>query len=889
MDSIQKKVFAAFQAEHTKHLAVIHGFLDSQRSGQSHTLKDMDDLKRCAHTLKGAARAAGLGIVQDLAFQLEKLFGQMKDGRIELDEPARQDIETVLDGIETHVIEYAQNEQAEPPQHLLGIMERYLKEDSVEPPPAQKALPPKTAPEVSSQESDLHHKVLAAFQSEHRIHMEAIRRVIIEITDQASPSDQAINTALRSAHTLKGAARAVGLTAVQRLAHDIESLFTGIRDGQEDAKPDMIRAINKALDDIEDHVATLFAAGGSTWPPSGTGRSEKAIDPPTGPSKSPDPPETTEKRQDLQAAPSAGDVKVIRVDVAHMDRLQKTAEQIVAGDLQQQLIAEEIKSVERTIFQMTKDMGACEAIVKKTFESMEHSPEMQKVLHYFADQKQRFPTLAGKVRAVGRLQAATSRLNTNLSRQIQTDVQKARMVAAEDVFHFFRKMMRDLAIDEGKQIEFKIKGLEVRADRLVLERLKDPLMHMLRNAVSHGIETPDERKAAGKDPTGTVHFIMEIENNRMRISIEDDGRGLDFSKISDLAVKKGYIPREQAEQAQHEELLRFIYQPGFTTVRMITDLHGRGLGMSVVRETVNRLRGEIEASSEANQGTRFVLQIPLTISTHQLLLVQVAQQTFGIPTENIERLLKINHSDIHTVEGSPVIDYLGQVVPFATLGSLLGINGTAAHRDNEQITVALLHSGQKLMGLAVDKVLSEQQTIIKDLPGPTTNVPYFVGGFVKADGSVSFILNPSEIMEVRSQAKGGDMTFGLESGHKVEERAKILIVDDSVTTRTLEKTILESQGYEVHLAVDGLEALNMLGTVKVDLVVTDIQMPQMDGFELIEAMKKTDKLKDLPVIVVTSMADQTDRERGLELGADAYIVKQKFDQKNLLETIEQIL
>jgi two-component system chemotaxis sensor kinase CheA len=451
-------------------------------------------------------------------------------------------------------------------------------------------------------------------------------------------------------------------------------------------------------------------------------------------------------------------------------------------------------------------------------------------------------------------------------------------------------MVRNLADDEGKQVNFKIKGLEVQADRLVLQRLKDPLMHMLRNAVSHGIELPEARKAAGKPPTGIIRFFIEVERNRLRITVEDDGNGIDFQGISDLAFKKGHLSRQEVEIVSHEELLHYIYQPGFTTVKMITDLHGRGIGMSVVQEAVNRLRGEINVKSREKKGTRFVLLIPLTLSTHRVLLVQAGGQTFGVPVESIDRLIQVRLTEIFTVEGKPVINYDKRPIPFAILADLLAVSRVPFSKEKELIDLVVLHSGADMMGLGVDAVLSEEEIQIKDLPAPADQATHFTGGFIRGDGCVSLIVNPVVLMETLVRSNGEDLPFFNTAAVPVQqEQKKLLIVDDSVTTRTLEKTILESQGYEVHMAVDGLDALELMKTTDVDLVVTDIKMPKMDGFTLIEEMKKSERLKEMPVIIVSSMADQKDMERGLNLGADAYIVKQKFDQKNLLEAIGQIL
>ncbi|MFH1156613.1 MAG: response regulator [Pseudomonadota bacterium] len=898
MNDIQEKVFAAFQKEHKIHLTTIRQFLEARKSGKVHSMTEMDDLKRCAHTLKGAARAVGLDFVQEAGVRLEKIFSCVNTDLIKLDDRTCYGIQRVLDGIEAYVADVSTDPSTPSPNDLIRVLDDCLEDitSKTRPISAVKPVPGmgSTAPDPDLKdlpfETDIKRKVFLAFQNEYRIHLEIIRRITDTLT--LAPPDQGdINTAFRSAHTLKGAARAVGLPVVQEIAHSIETLFADIRDGRQPAGNDVVNSIVKGLDAIEDYVVSLNRTGEEALPAGSAIHTVEVSHAPEEEMSNTGKTRESENDRNLGGQLKENDTETIRINADRLDQLQRTAEQILSEGLRQQRVARRIKDLKATVSGLTITTGYYSSTLQRTLSKSNNPAVAETVLDYFQNQNQLLPRLAAEIRELGREHTSACRMNANLGLQIQADVLKARMIPAEDVFQFFRKMMRDLAVDEGKQVDFKIRGLEVQADRLVLQRLKDPLMHMLRNAVSHGIERAGIREAAGKNPTGTIHLIIEVDGNRLRITVEDDGNGLDFQRISDLAIQKGYISMQEAEAISQEELLRFICQPGFSTVKMITDLHGRGIGMSVAQEAVNRLRGEITVSSEAKKGTQFVLVIPLTLSTHRLLLVRASGQTFGIPVQNIDRLIRIQFKEILTVEGNPVIIYNGRTVPFGILSNLLALGGTTLiPREHDQILVVLLHSGYRMMGLAVDDILSEEENLIKDLPAPADQISFFAGGFIRADGCVSLIVNPAVLMEAQSQSQGEGTSFSSkEPVLEQKGRSKILIVDDSVTTRTLEKTILESQGYEVHVAVDGIDALDLLENTQIDLVVTDIQMPKMDGFQLIEAMKKSETLKSMPVIIVTSMSDHQDRDRGLNLGADAYIVKQKFDQKNLLETIGQII
>jgi two-component system chemotaxis sensor kinase CheA len=496
--------------------------------------------------------------------------------------------------------------------------------------------------------------------------------------------------------------------------------------------------------------------------------------------------------------------------------------------------------------------------------------------------------LSGQARAAHLLQQRASWSLRRLGEQLQEDVRRARMVPAEGVFEGFRKMVRDLARDEGKEVEFEVGGLEAEADRMVLQALKDPVMHLLRNAVSHGIEPPGDRRAKGKPPAGRVALRVEARGNRLRIAVEDDGRGIDLKRVAGVAVQRGLLSESEAAAASPQELTRLIFQPGFSTARAVSELSGRGMGLSVAYEAVTRLQGEIALHPREGPGTAVVLSVSLTVSTHRLLLVACRGQTFGLPAHGVERLHRVQTQDVETVEGRPVVRLQGQPVPLASLAHLLDLGESEVSAEGGALPVVALRSGDGRLAVAVDALLSVQDSLIQDLGIPMAGGDRLSGGVLLEDGSVCLALNPAGL--VRAFQESGGAPALKTTGPAPEKRTPaILVVDDSITTRTLEKSILEAHGYRVQVAVDGAEALDRLRAGGVDLVVADIQMPRVDGFALLEEMKRDRRLSQIPVILVTSMERREDQERGLALGADAYIVKRKFDQRELLEAVEQMV
>jgi two-component system chemotaxis sensor kinase CheA len=459
-------------------------------------------------------------------------------------------------------------------------------------------------------------------------------------------------------------------------------------------------------------------------------------------------------------------------------------------------------------------------------------------------------------------------------------VWSARMAPAEDVFEGFRKMVRDLAREENKEIDFRLSGSAVRADRIVLQALKDPVMHLLRNAISHGIETSDERAGKGKPPVGSLVLRLDSQRGRLIVEVEDDGRGVDLQKVDKVL--------SQAEPGEHspEELAQVIFRAGFSTSTTVNHLSGRGMGLSVVYETVHRLQGEVTLRAKEGPGAAFLLSVPLSVSSSHLLLLSCAGQTFGIPTHGIERLYRIRPEQLGTQEGRPMVILPGKTVPLFGLAHLLRLEDTAPRGD--LLAVMVLKSGTRSFAVWVDEFLAPREALIKDLGMPCPASGNISGGALPLEGTVLVVLNPAGLAASCTPSASAALP---QQAQPVAETlvSGILVVDDSITSRSLEKSILEAHGYRVRVAVDGLQALEMLRVEKADLIITDIQMPRLDGFGLVEALKADPRLNQIPVIIVSSLERPEDQERGLLLGADAYVVKRKFDQTELLDAIRQMI
>ena len=758
-------------------------------------------------------------------------------------------------------------------------------------------------------------RLLAAFQVEYREHLEAIRKLVDELVRRTEGSGIAqLDETFRRAHSLKGAARAVDLGPVEQLAHRLETLFARVRSGQMRLDKDMAAVITHALDAVEDWV-TAFV-GGQTPPDTADALAViegwldgdrpqpvvnvAAVTPPAPmpvvdvppellaaiPAPAPCLPEAV-CQPDPPKMPVVAE-ETVRVRALHLDRLLRSSNELLTETMNQRAVTDGLLEIDRRVTELDKQWRRLRKMTAVLAREL-GEPERAAVLERHAEAlEQQLRVVSRQSRESRRQQQRTGWTLRQLASELQQEVRDARMVPAESVFAGFRKMVRDIARESGKQVEVQVVGLDVEADRMVLQGLKDPVMHLLRNALAHGVEMPAQRTAAGKPASATVLLGFAVTDGRLVLTVEDDGRGLNFDAIRGKAMELGLFTAEEAAELSRQTLVDLIFDPGFSTNRAVDDLSGRGMGLSVVRESVTMMNGTVEVLPREPAGTRFRISVPLSVSTQRLFLVGCQGHTYAIPTEGIDRLHRVPAEAVKTVEGKSVV-YLGdQQLPLLSLAHLLALGETAVKVSRNVVPLLVLRNGDRRVGVAVDEFLSIREALVKDIGVPAAMGTMVAGGMLLEDGGVALVLNPFEIVE--TFRKSGSIRVLTTVEKPAERRVPvILVVDDSLTTRTLEKSILEAHGYVVRLAVDGIEALSKLRAEHVDLVISDIQMPRLDGFGLLQAIKGDQALRKVPVILVTSLEAREDRERGLALGADAYVVKRKFDQKELLETIGQIL
>jgi two-component system, chemotaxis family, sensor kinase CheA len=727
--------------------------------------------------------------------------------------------------------------------------------------------------------------IFAAEQAEHvgRI------RATMEALGAAPPDARgpALDEILRRAHTLKGAARAVGLETTERVAHTLEAMIGRVRDGAIPLDDRTAAVIRRGLESIEDVLASALA--GRDEPDASAFRQAAEALPGNSPAPAavPAPPSPATPPAPA-AAPAA---EFVRVNAARVDRLIRSASQLVAASHAQSAVeartAAYLRDAGDTLAEYQRLRRQSIPYVREHQEDPQFAP-LRECLEYIDERLRMLSADARDAAAAGRQRS------WEMSRETADLYQAAirvRMIPAESVFAAFGAMVREIAHQEGKQVDFRAEGMEAQADRVVLQALKDPVMHLLRNAVSHGIESPEDRRRAGKPPAGTIRLRVVSVGDRLNLFVEDDGRGLDLRAVAAKAVKRGLLTEEEAESLAPGDVAKLILRPGFSTSDVATRLSGRGMGLSVVEQTVGQLQGEVQIHPRAGRGFEIAISAALSISLQHVLLVAVDGRTYGLPARSVQRLVRIRPAELQQIENRDVVVLDSRPVPLVRLSALLGVEESASGSEDEQnpvIRAAVMNSGQQIAAVVVDGFVDDREAVVKDLGLNGELAGMTAGGVPLEDGSVAILLNPAAIF-ARLQELGRQPGFQRSPEQPQRPARRILVVDDSITTRSLEKSILEANGYSVRLAVDGVEALEQLSAELVDLVITDVAMPRMDGLQLLQQLKKRKETEHIPVIVVTSLESREDQQRGLSLGADAYIVKRKFDQLELLRTVRQIL
>ncbi len=465
-------------------------------------------------------------------------------------------------------------------------------------------------------------------------------------------------------------------------------------------------------------------------------------------------------------------------------------------------------------------------------------------------------------------------------------VRDLRMLPAGSLGTSLQLVLRDAVrhLDRRARLDLMAEGIEI--DKALLEGLREPLSHLVRNAVGHGIEPPDERRAAGKPPEGVVRVEFERQGARLTVSVSDDGRGVDTERVHEIAVARGLAEASDPPPSRSAEVLKHLVRPGFSTAREVTEIAGRGVGLDVVAAQVKALKGTMELSTRPGRGTEIRLHLPVNLATMDGFLFTVASRTFAVPLAAVERVREVAPSDRNVCAGRPVLQVEDRSLPYVSLEALLG---DSEGRDHRQVVV-LSHGGDRL-AMGVDRVAGVRTVLVKPLPSHVGELPWVSGITVLASGRPAVILDVEHTFSraIETDAEPVPARTAVAAASPPAGQRTVLVTDDSLSARMMEKGMLEAGGYRVVLAADGEEALGMLARGGIDLVLTDVEMPRMNGLRLVQRLREQATTRELPVIIVSSMGEGKDKKRGLDVGADAYLTKGEMNQERLLGAVERLI
>ncbi|MBT9612568.1 MAG: response regulator [Burkholderiales bacterium] len=768
---------------------------------------------------------------------------------------------------------------------------------------------------MAKQNDEFQKRLLATFRIEADEHLRAMSSGLLELEKTPSGDHRAkiVEQVFREAHSLKGAARAVSLAEVEAVCQALESVFAEMKRNRLAGSPALFDLLHQAIGALD---RLVDPSAGTPSPPSMTAMLIQRLDhalqarlhEPEPAAKTRLPEQSPAHAADAPAAmrdmpiPSANQSsETIRIATTKLDAVMRQVEELLSPRLASAQRAKELREAAAALTAWKKERAQIQPALRQVEQAFARNNSanatahgrlaLPKLLEYLDGEQLAMKSLDDRLARLRKSADHDQRTLAGMTDGLLCDVREMHLLPFSSLIEIFPRFTRELARDQGKEVALMIQGGEIEIDRRILEEMKDPLLHMLRNCIDHGIETPVLRADKHKPPHGTCALaISQLDSGKVEILVTDDGAGIDAAKVKAAACKLGLVSAEETERLEESAALALIFQSGISTSPIITDVSGRGLGLAIVREKVERLGGAIALESTPDAGTCFRITLPLTLATFRGVLVRAGEQLCVIPAGSVERVTRVARKDIRTVENRETIPLDGQAASLVWLTDVLEMPRKPGGSESAEMAQAVvLGLGPAHVAFRVDEILGEQEILLKPLGRQLARVRNVAGACVLETGDVAPVLNVADLM--KSAVKQATTPRAAIAAQLPADAAKpsILVVEDSITSRALLKNILESAGYRVTTAVDGIDAYTALKTATFDLVVSDVEMPRMDGFDLTAKVRADKQLAELPVVLVTALESREHRERGIDAGANAYIVKSSFDQSNLLETVQRLI
>ena len=740
--------------------------------------------------------------------------------------------------------------------------------------------------------------------------------------EQSGNAPAAIEPLMRAAHSLKGAARIVGMTAAERLAHALEEVFVAAQKGTRVldsshvdvllASVDLLGEVSRIAEGgveawlsehggrLETQIVTLLAIESGTWvapqakPATGnTGyhtrhRRHAPAETAQASVRRRQPNQRPARAPRWQKSAAAGPVepdRAVRVTAENLNRLMGLAGESLVQARQLRPLIDGVGQLRQAQTQLWDRLQKLEHELSSLASEATEGSRAQLVAakHQVA---QYLEQLDGRVERL----EDHARRGEDLSERLHHEVISSRLRPLVDGVRGFPRLVRDTARQLGIQVRYDLVGEQTGVDRDILEKLEAPLNHLIRNALDHGVELPDERRAAGKDPQATIRLEARHVAGTLQVRLSDDGRGIDPERVRAKVIDRALAPAAMAAKMTEAELFEFLFLPGFSTKSEVTSLSGRGVGLDVVQSMVQSVGGSVRLTSQLGTGTCFTLQLPITMSVIRALIVHIAGQPYAFPLSRLESIQRVDASTVETLEGRPFFTLNGESVGLVPATQVLDLPQTPS--TTECLSVVVLSDRGSRFGVVVDEFLGERDLDVRPTDPRLGKIPNISTASVLEDGWPVLIIDVEDLVRSIDNLLHGrrfKLAEAMASASAARRTKRVLVVDDSITVRELERQLLESRGYAVDVAVDGMDGWNAVRSVEYDLVVSDVDMPRMDGIELVSQIKRDSRLRALPVIIVSYKDREEDRIRGLDAGASSYLTKSSFHDQRFLDTVSDLI
>jgi len=711
----------------------------------------------------------------------------------------------------------------------------------------------------------------------------AVNEGLIQL-EKAPQQTERLKLILRSVHTLKGSANILHIEQISQLTHHIEDVLIALQDGNIALTPAVFELLFNSIDllsaciqaaqrdnaeslDVTPLCEVLIqAAQGRDFALPGSREERDAVAPAFVVSE-----QFEAHPSESRAVEAAKGGETIRVPVEKLDHAVRLVGEIAISNKKSEYRLGAMKEVQQKARILTKSLQHLRGMREQAFD-----PILEQSLHLLKDIEQLF-----------RMQRDDFVEREMAIAELYDDVLNMRMLPLSAIFERFPRAVRDMAKDAQKQIDIRIFGEDTALDKKIIEQLDAPLNHLLRNAVDHGIESPEERAAQGKPSTGLITISASHQSGHIRIEIADDGQGIQGEILKERAVQRGMLTEDAAQKMSDADAVKLAFWPRLSASELITDTSGRGMGMDIVKSSIEALKGTVSLVSTPQKGTTCVLTIPVSLTSLRSLIIKTRENIFAVPIDTVEETLHLPLHECLHVTGQVAIRHRNQLIYLLDLGRVLQCRPVAAV-PREQYFILIARVQGKRVGLIVDAIIDEQDVVVKPLPPHIRKATNMIAGAaISSYNTVMLILHLPEVLARIARMSLDAPSMAVETPPYAVPR--ILVVEDSINTAEIEKHILELSGYLIDVANDGIDALKLLEQTAYAAIITDIEMPRMDGFTLTQRVRQMPQYANVPVIIVTSLAREKDKKRGLQVGANAYITKGNFEQRRLLETIKSLV